>query len=1278
MAAISGHLPTTKVLLEEGCPLDTLSKEGRSVLHNAAEGGNALIVQELIERGCDVDAINNDSSTPLHIAAANGKTEAAVELIRHGAAKSIVSGSLGTPLHLAAIRGHITTLRALLALGCQLDILSTDNRTVLHHAAEGGNIDVVKELISRHCEVNSIDKENLSPLHTAAVSGHTGVVAELLRQGATKAMVAGKFGTPLHQAASKGHFTTVKLLLDHGCPVNVLTTKGCNVLHNAAVCNDIKVVKALVESGCDVDATDVDNYTPIHMATMLRSTKFALELMKHCNNFFISAGINGTPFQLSCFTGDKKVMQSIMDRCPGAINSLNSIGGNALHVAAQANKHAILSILIENGLPVNTLDMYGLSPLHYAAGFGGWESYKLLVDNGANEKCEAYGFLTPLTFAHVTGNDRITSHFSNPIHSFEAVFNNLTISKGASNVEYFIALNHWKNTSSKGYLRSRELLKHDLSINIHNVLSIGALLGDFQIIDFIGQFLRDNPLLQKSFMSTESTITPQFVQWLFQLTDAESIVPVTFKPGKTLGPLHLAMISQKFYHRRSHLVLHTAPHKFLHFINRFLSDSLLTEICCRQHSCNWPIHPIYLAEILKLQDIADVLHKAGLAGFHLPLETSVIDMPNLLMVGKMMAQIKIMGMASTKDIKSFLKYQLSSLPAGEYSLDNDNPLYEEQPQVVHLVKNIVDKVQHQYTSSELEKLTLSLNIPRTVLKDVCGMPLKVILKKLLMKWLDISKNPTWIELLNIFDDYETATTMRSLRKSLDKELFEWQMSSPNCLLTLKPDIPFTPSFLLEVPTSPIDSLKGSPQPVGKSQKQEITLYSVPTDKDLIDVLVPLVEAEWYNFGLYLGLESNILDEIREKKRAQVVDCCIDILSYWMGYHRGCGSKRRCWNTLLIALHKSAGKVQMDKVLKIFNLNERDIFYEDFISSDAIQYDDCPNLVQLIEHVIPHIEGAWNSIMLYFGLSLEKVSSIYKDFRSVPHSCREAFKHLLTGKNLVREYTPFRWCSLFDAVMEYAGVRVSDRIKRNLQNPFTTAVSCSMPTSTFTDSQWLKELYRPIALNSMPTIKELVEIIVPIVAAEWYNFGLYIGFEPNILNGIRKSKRDDGSDCCNDVLNCWIQGFHGSGSKRRSWNTVMIAVEKSVGKYQMQYILYEFKCTRHDLSYTEFTCSIERQHDDSPKLVDIVEHVVPLIENMWNVIAISLGVTFDKVTSIYRDYNSNAHRCRETFNQLLTGRVSSTPCTWNMIFEIISHHMGFVVTRKIKKSLLKTVDVHSTC
>ena len=990
-AAGHGHLTTLRALLEHGCSLDTLATNGRTVLHHAAVGGNVAVIQQFISKRCDVGATDEKNCTPLHLAAAKGNTKAVVELIKHGASKDIVAGAFGTPLHQAAGHGHLTTLRVLLEHGCSLDTLATNGCTVLHHAALGGNVAVIQELISRKCNVDTTDEKNCTPLHLAAAKGKTEAVVELIKHGASKDIVAGAFGTPLHQAAVGGHLTTLRTLLEHGCSLDILATNGQTVLHHAASGGNVAVIQELISRKCDVDATDEDNWTPLHSAAAEGNTDAAVELIKLGARKDIVGGIFGTPLHQAAVCGHLKTLKAILEHgCSpdilahnacfschiknietlseynhSVIHKRDTIGATPLHVAAQGNNPEIIRYLISLGLQVNSTDVYGLSSLHYAAGFGGLKSYQLLVDNGANEQCMATGFLTPLMFAQMKNNKRIIKYFENILQPLaEVKSQNIGTTIGASSLEYFFALNLISESDNDSHSITEEcqqtvnLLKNNLSsVNIHNIIAIGALLGNDRLIDVIDTVLKSNRTVISN--TIVSTITVDSVKWIFQLSKTEPILITTLKPGKTLSPLHLAMIAEKLFSRRSHLVLHMAPHNHLNFIKKLLSSPYLRRVYCGSQSSNWPIHPMHLADILQLHSFSDHLHEAGLEQFLLPLGATSLF---------------------THDPNELLGHLCIAL------IENcpECGMFKQAPHKKLLMKHIVHKVQHRYDDDDLMKLVISLDIPLSGLSEAHAIPSKTLVG-LLVFWLEKSNQPTWNQLLEVLDDFETANTMKTIKRELREELsrVEKQPHSNMTLERLDSSVvgplssqsairicqQCTSSYVLT------DSVSHSySNPICISIPQSVTLRSSPSKEHLVNTVIPQVCPEWYNFGLYLGMKTNILDGIKAS-RLPPFDCCSEVVKHWLQYICGSGQKQRSWNTVLVAVTKVSGSSQTEEILQSLGLQS----YDEFTPAYSNDLNSVPELVLLVEFVVDRVKHKFRAFANSLGLPHSEMDSIRQGY-----------------------------------------------------------------------------------------------------------------------------------------------------------------------------------------------------------------------------------------------------------------------------------------------------------
>ena len=119
--------------------------------------------------------------------------------------------------------------------------------------------------------------------------------------------------------------------------------------------------------------------------------------------------------------------------------------------------------------------------------------------------------------------------------------------------------------------------------------------------------------------------------------------------------------------------------------------------------------------------------------------------------------------------------------------------------------------------------------------------------------------------------------------------------------------------------------------------------------ELLDHVVLRVAARWYHFGLALGVEDYLLEDIKATERGEVEACCTDMLKRWLRGERATGGKERSWSTVLGAAWKCLEREtallghcsQHSELCCVFLLNKRGgggdwvmililVFSEDFV------------------------------------------------------------------------------------------------------------------------------------------------------------------------------------------------------------------------------------------------------------------------------------------------------------------------------------------------------------
>ena len=437
-AVAGGHKDIVSLLLNEGCPINVVDGEGRSVFHYAAQYGQIQMIEMLAEQGLDVNKSDDEGLTPLHAAVACGQLESVRTLLRLNGRESMtkVASTCGTPLHQAVARGHKDIVSLLLNEGCPINVVDSVGGSVLHYAVVYGQVHTIEMLSEQGLDVNIGDDEGRTPLHYAAACGTLESVRTLLRLGGRESMakVAGKRGTPLHEAVAGGYKDIVSLLLDEGCPINVVDSEGGSVLHYAAQYGKIHMIKMLAERGLDINNSDDGGETLLHAVAacgQLESVRTLLRLGGR-ESMTKVASTAGTPLHQAVAGGYKDIVSLLLNEgCP--INVVDSEGRRVLHYAAKFGQIHMIEVLAEKGLDVNKGDDEGWTPLHHAAACGKLQSVRTLLRLGGRESmtkvADKHG--TPLHLAVAGGHKGIVSLLLN-----EGCPINVVDSRGTSVLHY--------------------------------------------------------------------------------------------------------------------------------------------------------------------------------------------------------------------------------------------------------------------------------------------------------------------------------------------------------------------------------------------------------------------------------------------------------------------------------------------------------------------------------------------------------------------------------------------------------------------------------------------------------------------------------------------------------------------------------------------------------------------------------------------------------------------------------------------------------------------------
>ena len=98
---------------------------------------------------------------------------------------------------------------------------------------------------------------------------------------------------------------------------------------------------------------------------------------------------------------------------------------------------------------------------------------------------------------------------------------------------------------------------------------------------------------------------------------------------------------------------------------------------------------------------------------------------------------------------------------------------------------------------------------------------------------------------------------------------------------------------------------------------------------LTEHVVRHVAADWYQLGLFLGVEARVLDTVKTDYSKDATEACTVMLGKWLDGAPGTGEKKKEWGTLLEAVGEAIGSEILKTVQK--NLSKfKNIVYVQFI------------------------------------------------------------------------------------------------------------------------------------------------------------------------------------------------------------------------------------------------------------------------------------------------------------------------------------------------------------
>lgn len=279
--SISNIVGTLLYLLDMGANVNALNIWHDTLLHNASETGNTVIIEVLLQRGADADIRNLNGDTALHHAAIGGYTPVIETLLRSESNKT--QRSRYNALVLATSNDRTSTVKCLIKAGALTDIRNLGDDIPLYYAMFKDYVEVVEALLEAGASVDIIDQSGVTPLVRATIYGHVEVVERLLKAKAALNPEAGIHLSALIISVRQGLKQITELLLAAGADIRARRDYGETVLHAAlrkhywecpgvgacGFCTGSEtrqnMLKLLCEKGADPSAKDVRGDSPLSL-----------------------------------------------------------------------------------------------------------------------------------------------------------------------------------------------------------------------------------------------------------------------------------------------------------------------------------------------------------------------------------------------------------------------------------------------------------------------------------------------------------------------------------------------------------------------------------------------------------------------------------------------------------------------------------------------------------------------------------------------------------------------------------------------------------------------------------------------------------------------------------------------------------------------------------------------------------------------------------------------------------------------------------------------------
>lgn len=183
VALQNNHIALAQTLLSAGSPLDTINKNGDTIIHTVAKANNSSFLNEVLRKASQhlINHKNNKGETAIFFAAHNGDNNSIQALINHKAEFRTITNNEGlTPIHYAAASDAVAAIKELEKHGANVTDRTKEGDTIAHIAARHGKINTIKYLQTKDGLLESCNHKGENVFSHAALHGQLDVTKMLL------------------------------------------------------------------------------------------------------------------------------------------------------------------------------------------------------------------------------------------------------------------------------------------------------------------------------------------------------------------------------------------------------------------------------------------------------------------------------------------------------------------------------------------------------------------------------------------------------------------------------------------------------------------------------------------------------------------------------------------------------------------------------------------------------------------------------------------------------------------------------------------------------------------------------------------------------------------------------------------------------------------------------------------------------------------------------------------------------------------------------------------